>query len=75
MELSMVPTKAIRIILLQMALTFSFLLTSCNESEPPFTCTDTIGCVAVVPGEPLEIGVLQAKRPLIWKLASKSGAG
>jgi branched-chain amino acid transport system substrate-binding protein len=34
------------------------LLAAC-QSQPAFECTDTIGCVAIAPGEPVEIGVLQ----------------
>ncbi len=38
----------------------SSLLTACEQSDPPFECTDAIGCVTIPPGEPLKIGVLQA---------------
>ncbi len=33
---------------------------ACQQSAPPFECTDVIGCVEIPPGEPLKIGVLQA---------------
>ncbi len=56
----MVPTKKVSIMVFQLTLLFALLLSSCTESEPPFTCTDSIGCVAVAPGEPIKIGVLQA---------------
>jgi branched-chain amino acid transport system substrate-binding protein len=36
------------------------LLVSCGPAEPPFECTDAIGCVEVAPGEPIKIGALQA---------------
>jgi len=38
------------------------LLFACQEPGPPasFECTDVIGCVNIAPGEPIEIGVLQA---------------
>lgn len=45
---------------------FSFVLllvlglSACTETEPPFECTDILGCVNVAPGEPVKIGVLQA---------------
>ncbi len=38
----------------------SVILSSCSESESPFECADTLGCVHVDPGKPLKIGVLQA---------------
>jgi branched-chain amino acid transport system substrate-binding protein len=60
MERVMVPKKKVSILLYQLALIFSLLLGSCTEPEAPFTCTDSIGCVAVAPGEPIKIGVLQA---------------
>ncbi len=34
------------------------LLTGCRPPIPPFTCTDVIGCVKVVPRAPLKIGVI-----------------
>ncbi len=39
---------------------FFALLAGCNKPEPSFTCTDPLGCVDVAPGEPIQIGVLQA---------------
>ncbi len=36
------------------------LLGACQQSPPPFECTDAIGCVTIAPGEPLKLGVLQA---------------
>ncbi|MCF6187083.1 MAG: branched-chain amino acid ABC transporter substrate-binding protein [Desulfobulbaceae bacterium] len=36
------------------------LLAGCNKPEPPFTCTDPLGCVDMAPGESIQIGVLQA---------------
>ncbi len=36
-------------------------LPACGEDDtPPFECADTIGCVTIEPGEPIELGVLQA---------------
>lgn len=35
-------------------------LSSCNNIEPPNTCTDPLGCVELAPEEPIKIGVLQA---------------
>jgi branched-chain amino acid transport system substrate-binding protein len=58
MEFSM-PQK-ITILLVLLGLISFFFLSSCSESEPPFTCTDSLGCVTVAPGEPVKIGVLQA---------------
>lgn len=52
--------KLIIFFLVQLGLIFSVLLSSCSESEPQFSCTDSIGCVTVAPGEPVKIGVLQA---------------
>ncbi len=36
------------------------VLSSCSDADPPFQCTDSIGCITLAPGEPLKIGVLQA---------------
>lgn len=36
------------------------LLAGCGSTEPPFECTDAIGCVDIAPGEPIKIGALQA---------------
>jgi branched-chain amino acid transport system substrate-binding protein len=33
---------------------------TCQKSEPPFHCTDTLGCVDIQPGKPIKIGVLQS---------------
>lgn len=38
----------------------SISMVDCKKSEPIFECTDTIGCVNIAPGKPIEIGVLQA---------------
>ncbi len=38
----------------------SVFVVACQQSAPPFECTDAIGCVEIPPGEPLKIGVLQA---------------
>ena len=35
-------------------------LSSCSNSETPFTCTDPLGCVELSPEKPIKIGVLQA---------------
>ncbi len=37
----------------------SSLLTACKPSDPPFECTDAIGCVSIAPGKALELGVIQ----------------
>ena len=37
----------------------SNLLTACRQSEPPFECTDEIGCVTLAPDEAIKLGVLQ----------------
>ncbi len=60
MGLPMISTKSSGILSLHLPLIFFLLLSACTESEPPFTCTDPIGCVVVAPGEPVKIGVLQA---------------
>ncbi len=43
------------------------LLSSCAKQEPPFECTDPLGCVDLPPEAPIRIGVLQA---LSGKIAS-----
>lgn len=42
------------------------MLSSCQQSPPPFECTDSIGCVEIAPGEPIRIGVLQALDATIY---------
>ena len=37
-----------------------FLLSGCEPSAPPFTCTDTIGCIEIAPGSPIKLGGLMA---------------
>ncbi len=63
----MVPEKKTSILVFSLALVFSFVLSSCTQSESPFICTDSIGCVNVASGEAVKIGVLQA---LSGKVAS-----
>ena len=58
--LPMIPIKSFGILSLQLTLLVVLFLSSCTESEPPFICTDPIGCITVAPGEPIRIGVLQA---------------
>ncbi len=36
------------------------VLSSCNTSEPPFECTDPLGCLEVAPGDHIKIGILQS---------------
>ncbi len=38
----------------------SILFVVYNQKKPPFICTDAIGCVTIGPGQPVEIGALQA---------------
>jgi branched-chain amino acid transport system substrate-binding protein len=45
--------------ILSLALVVAFLLAACCIPLP-FECTDAIGCVDIAPGEPIEIGVIQA---------------
>jgi branched-chain amino acid transport system substrate-binding protein len=37
----------------------ALLLAGCRPTAAPFECTDPIGCVAIPPGQPVKIGVLQ----------------
>lgn len=34
------------------------LLIACKPAAPPFECTDPIGCVTILPGEPIKLGVI-----------------
>ncbi|MBU1138678.1 MAG: branched-chain amino acid ABC transporter substrate-binding protein [Proteobacteria bacterium] len=43
-----------------LVLFLAIFLSACSESEPPFECSDILGCINVPPGEPVKIGVLQA---------------
>jgi branched-chain amino acid transport system substrate-binding protein len=36
------------------------MLTGCQPASAPFACTDAIGCVDIAPGEPIQLGVMQA---------------
>lgn len=56
----MVTVHTISCFLLPLTLFFPLFLSSCTKSEPPFECTDAIGCVVIGPTEPIKIGVLQA---------------
>lgn len=52
---------AIRIALFTGILVGIMLISSCDKSdEVTFVCQDSLGCVDITPGEPLQIGVLQA---------------
>jgi len=45
---------------LSLALFVAVLLFACQEVDPPFECTDAIGCVEIAPGEPIRLGMIQA---------------
>ncbi len=45
--------------LLSLFVLFSIFLSACKTSDPPFECTDSIGCVDIPPGEPIKLGVIQ----------------
>lgn len=50
-----------RHIVLHALLIAVILLAACSESnQPAYECGDTLGCVEIGPGEPIQIGVLQA---------------
>src|SRR5689334_9871968 len=40
---------------LALLLISSLVLAACRPSTPPFTCTDTIGCLTIAPGAPVHI--------------------
>jgi branched-chain amino acid transport system substrate-binding protein len=44
-----------------LVLLVTMLLTACQSAEPPFECTDAIGCVTIGPGEPIEVVALQVQ--------------
>src|SRR5687767_7932164 len=52
------PKKKIYALIVYLLL--QVILISCQQAEPPFECTDSIGCVTIQPDEPIKIGVLQA---------------
>lgn len=45
---------------LLLGLLLCLVLCSCNQESPKPTCLDPLGCVSIGPGEPIQIGVLQA---------------
>ena len=46
--------------LLFVLLIFLPWVSACKKSDPPFQCTDPLGCVSIQPGKPIKIGILQA---------------
>jgi branched-chain amino acid transport system substrate-binding protein len=42
-------------------LSITILLAGCRSAAPPFECADLIGCVTVLPAEPIKLGALQAQ--------------
>ena len=42
-----------------LSLAIAVLLAGCRPSPPSITCTDTIACVEIAPGDPIKIGVMQ----------------
>ncbi len=57
MEDAVVPRYASLVLLLLVAV----LLAGCRSATPPFECTDAIGCVTVLPAEPIKLAALQAQ--------------
>ncbi len=41
-------------------LSVALILVGCGPASPSFECADAIGCVEILPGEPIKIGVMQA---------------
>ncbi len=56
----MVITRIVSFLAFPLSLFLTLSLNSCSQPEPPYQCTDSIGCVTVPPGEPITLGVLQA---------------
>ncbi len=50
-------------------------ITACQKSEPPFHCTDTLGCVDIQPGKPIKIGVLQSLTGEVASLGTEQVRG
>lgn len=51
------------------------LLSACEKPPPVFECVDPIGCVEVGPGEPIQIGVLQALSGKVGNLGKEQIRG
>jgi branched-chain amino acid transport system substrate-binding protein len=51
------PRRSVCVQLLLVAV----LLFGCRSTAPPFECTDTIGCVTVLPAEPVKLAALQVQ--------------
>jgi branched-chain amino acid transport system substrate-binding protein len=45
---------------LALLLIVGLLLAGCGPATPSFECTDDLGCLEILPGEPVKIGALQA---------------
>ena len=45
---------------LLLSLVFLPWISACQKPEPPFRCTDILGCVDIQPEKPLKIGILQS---------------
>ncbi len=60
MEKTMVSSRTISCLMLQLVLFLSVALSACSESEsPPEKCTDALGCVTIAPEASVKIGVMQ----------------
>ncbi|MGD2143616.1 MAG: branched-chain amino acid ABC transporter substrate-binding protein [Anaerolineae bacterium] len=44
------------VLCVSLLLLVSMVATACGPTEPPFECTDKIGCVDIPPGDPVRIG-------------------
>jgi len=49
----------LKIAILALAILTTLVLTACQPANPPFECTDAIGCVTLGPDEPLKLAALQ----------------
>jgi branched-chain amino acid transport system substrate-binding protein len=59
-ETKKVEAMTQKIISLGIILIVTTILISTCQTEPPFECLDTLGCIQIAPEAPLKIGVIQA---------------
>ena len=50
-------------------------ISACQKTEPPVQCTDTLGCVDILPGKPIKLGILQSLTGEVASLGTEQVRG